>query len=244
MLQAYRVFRKFISWLLGGLVLALAGEFAIDIAREHGFYDNPTERVAKIASLVETIKSEIWFWPAIFSLGGLVVGVWLDAMIRRPAVHATPGAQIETASAEEAQPADYAHGLALVQVQPSLDNKNAINTLEIRIVLRNASGLPLRYEVEKYEVIVEANVAKTDITTAVMPRDGVLTLFPRCGFSKKQYSEFKNRTTGTLEYQIKYGDPEKILTRRSYKLIHIDFFKKKGGLNINWIIANESDEEI
>ncbi len=235
MAQLYRLARKALSWAFLAVFAALIGDFAIDVAREHGLFDSPTQRVEAIMNF---LQRQPWFWPSVSGLAGLVIGMWIDSVVRQ--MDTSAGAS-ET---HETEMPDYAHGLALVQVQPSLDGKNVTNTLELRIVIRNATGFPLKYEGERYEIVFGEIVLKCSITSAVMPKDGVLTFFPNRGLSRKQYSSLPTRTTGTLEYQIKYGHPERGFSRRAYKLIQIDLFKKKGRANINWIIRNESDDPI
>jgi hypothetical protein len=171
--------------------------------------------------------------------GRLGCGTWIDSFVRGTGVVGTG-----TSETHDSTTADYAHGLALVMVQPALDHKNAGNTFELRTVIRNAAGLPLKYEIEKYEVVFGEVVIKCAIGPAVMVKDGILTLIPNHGLSRKQYLDLPARATGTLEYQIKYGHPDRALSRRAYKLIQIDLFKKKNGVNINWIIRNESEEAI
>jgi hypothetical protein len=88
MLRFYRIFRDILSWLLGGIILAIIGEFAIDSAREYGFFEHPTERVEAVTSLLAAIRERPWFWPALCGIGGLVSGMWLAAMVRRRAAPA------------------------------------------------------------------------------------------------------------------------------------------------------------
>jgi hypothetical protein len=83
MLRIYRIFRDVLTWLLGGIILAIVGEFAIDLAREHGLFDRPTERVEAVISLLRTIRSQFWFSPAAAWLAGLVFGMWMDAAVLR-----------------------------------------------------------------------------------------------------------------------------------------------------------------
>jgi hypothetical protein len=123
-----------------------------------------------------------------------------------------------------------------------LDLRNPGNTLELRLIIRNASGLPIKFVIEKYDVIIEGQIVKCNLNGAVIARDGIMTISPGHGFTKTQYSSFKSRFRGTIEYILVYGDPDGHLSRRSYKLVSIDFFKKGAALNNNWVIVNESEE--
>jgi hypothetical protein len=83
MFRLYRVFRDILTWLFGGVLIALVGEFAISLAREHGFFEHPTERVEAIMGFLSAVQDQFWFRPAITSLAGLVIGMWLDSFVRR-----------------------------------------------------------------------------------------------------------------------------------------------------------------
>jgi hypothetical protein len=239
MVSLYRVTRNIVSWVVLAVIAAIVGEFAIDLAREHGVFDSPTQRVEAVMNF---LKSQPWFWPCVTGLAGCVAGMWIDSFVRGREAASTGTS--DTHASTTADYAGYAYGLALMAIQPALDPNNAGNTFELRTVIRNAAALPLRYEIEKYEVTFEAVVTKCAIGPAVMPKDGILTLIPNRGLSRKQYADLPQRTTGTLEYQIKYGHPDRALSRRAYKLIQIDLFKKKDTVHINWLIRNESDEAV
>ena len=69
------------------------------------------------------------------------------------------------------------------------------------------------------------------------------------GFSLKQLDSFKDRSAGSIEFDIVYGHPDEAPTRRATKKMRLDVFKnlKKGKLetiSINWVILNEKDETI
>jgi hypothetical protein len=92
----YRIIRGILTWLLGGVLLALIAEFAVSLVREHGVFDHPTARVEAIMSLLASIRDQVWFWPAVTLLVGLVAGMWIDSLVRRrnpravPETHALP----------------------------------------------------------------------------------------------------------------------------------------------------------
>jgi hypothetical protein len=234
MVRLYLLARNTLSWLVLAVLAAVIGEFAIGLAREHGLYGSPTKRVEAVLSF---LQNQLWFWPIVAALAGLVVGMWIDSFVRRRG-----SADAGTSETHDTTAADYAYGLVLVVIQPSLDDKNPGNTFELRLVMRNSVGLPLKFEVEKYEIIYGDIILKCAVNGAVIPKDGVLTLFPGRGLTRSQYAGLPPRSAGTLEYQIKYGHPDKDFSRRSYKLLQIDLFKKKGRADINWMIRNESEE--
>jgi hypothetical protein len=93
MFRVYKVFRDILTWLLGGILIALIGEFAIELAREHGFFEHPTATVGAILGLLTVVREQPWFLPVLCFVGGLVIGMWLDSFVRRRAIPRTaPGA--------------------------------------------------------------------------------------------------------------------------------------------------------
>jgi hypothetical protein len=235
--RIYQPLRTVLTWFVGVVLAALIGEFAIDLAREHGLFDHPTAQVEVAMSLLVTAREQFWFWPALTGLAGLVIGMWLNLFVRQK-----ESGSAATAERNQGQSIDYAHGLALQQIQPSLDLGNAVDTLEIRLVLKNAADGPLKFTIEHFDVEMFGNVTRVAGTTAVIPKDGNLTIFPNKGFSKTQYIGFKSRGVGRIEYSILYGHPDKAPSRRAYKLLHLDLFKKRQGFSLNWIVQNETDE--
>jgi hypothetical protein len=80
MRKIYEVFRTVLTTVVAGIVIAVLGEFAIEIAREYGFYTRPTERVGDFLNLIRNLP---WFWPSIAGLGGFVSGMWIDTFVLR-----------------------------------------------------------------------------------------------------------------------------------------------------------------
>jgi hypothetical protein len=83
MLKVYKLFRDIISWLFLVIVTALVGEFAIDLAKEHGYFEHPTKTFEAVMSLLVQIKALEFFWPTLTGVGGLVLGMWLDSLALR-----------------------------------------------------------------------------------------------------------------------------------------------------------------
>jgi hypothetical protein len=142
----------------------------------------------------------------------------------------------------------YAYGLALTGIQPSLDIENNENTLEIRLFLRNFSGSPIKFVMKRLDEKIEAQLVSTADRGAVIPRDVQLTFFPSGGFSRQQYDAFKDRTSGTIEYELLYGPPDGPPVRRAIKVLQLTIFIRRsagnGSPSINWVIEKESDEPI
>jgi hypothetical protein len=202
-----------------------------------------------LTSLVFAIVTAVWAWAIqwgsfpvfLFTFGVFSTSIWLlNGLIwfyrqRRPS--------------QQRISFDYSYGLALEQIYPALDLGNLENTLEMRLVIRNVANGPLRYEIDKFQFIVEDRFVNATIKTSVIPRLMSTTIFPGAGFKKDAYEQFQERTTGRLEYLIKYGHPEFPLSWKSEKTIELHLFKKADdqgnpGVNLVWIIANEKDEPL
>jgi hypothetical protein len=146
---------------------------------------------------------------------------------------------------------DYAHGLGLTQVQPSVDLGNLKNSLELRLQLSNSVAAPLKFVVDRYvQTIGEKEVVTKSANPAVIPKAGQMTFFPNVGFSKTDYDSFRERETGTLAFTIVYGPPNGPYSRRMAKTLHISVFKrpdrkkKASTFTINWIVQTETDEPL
>jgi hypothetical protein len=125
---------------------------------------------------------------------------------------------------------------------------NNKNTLEVRIFLRNFSGVPIKFVMAKLDEKIEDQLVATTNRGAVIPRESQLTFFPSGGFSRQQYDAFKDRTTGRIEYEILYGPSDGPPVRRAIKVLQLNVFihraSGKEEALINWVIEKESDELI
>lgn len=64
-------------------IYPLISEFLIELAKERGFYDHPSETVEQVSAVAAAIVASSWFhW-----IGGLIVGaavgLWADTLMRR-----------------------------------------------------------------------------------------------------------------------------------------------------------------
>jgi hypothetical protein len=219
--------------LLGGTVVEENIRHLAEERHWNEFLTGALKVVPDLAPLTETH----WFWFIFGLVSGIAASFW-TAWFFLPA---------RSGRAEEvgngALTIDYAHALALEGLQASLDTGNSTNTYEVRLVLRNTAAGPMKYRIEKYECVIDNIIVKaTHLAGNVIPKDGKMAFFPNTGYNKSQYTSLKDRSTGTLEYTIAYGHPDKPPSRRAYKLLRLDLFKKKKALN--WTILNESDEAI
>jgi hypothetical protein len=65
-----------------GLVYPVVSEFFIELAREHGWYDKPSDKVAAMTEWLSFVR-ETWFIASSTGVIGFALGVWVDAILRR-----------------------------------------------------------------------------------------------------------------------------------------------------------------
>lgn len=80
-------FRSLLRWLVTAifilLVAPVVGDFFVELARELGLYNRPADRVQAVVDWAQSIFGEQGFFYTLFALGGLVVGLWLDPILKR-----------------------------------------------------------------------------------------------------------------------------------------------------------------
>lgn len=99
--------RRFIRWfataVMAGLVLAIVfgvvGEFFIELARERGYYDNPSERMDTVMTAISAFVTRTWFLVLTGAVAGFAGGGWLDTVLRRKD---TPVDRVELADRADA----------------------------------------------------------------------------------------------------------------------------------------------
>lgn len=69
--------------LAAAVLFPVVGEFCIDLAKEHGFYEHPSQRLAAMMTYLDALVGASWFHWAGGAIIGLAAGVWLDALLRR-----------------------------------------------------------------------------------------------------------------------------------------------------------------
>jgi hypothetical protein len=224
-----------LRWIATTLFLLLGGTIVEEnirhLAEEKHWNEFLTGALKVLPDLAPVMETH-WFWFIFGLVSGIAGSLWIAWWILPP----------RSGSAKEPS-IDYAHSLAFQGLQHSLDTGNSANTYEVRLILRNTSAGPVKYRVEKYECTIDSIIVKaTHAMGNVISKDGIGAFYPNIGYSKGQYAALKDRSTGTLELTIAYGHPDKPPCRRLYKLLRLDFFKKKKTLN--WTVLNESDEPI
>jgi len=175
------------------------------------------------------------FVAAVWSLNGLV---WLNGQ-RRPS-----RARIKF---------DYTWGLAVDNVVPGLDLENKQNTLEFRMIVRNATNGPIRVHLKTMTVTIEDRFYTFSDVSFVLSMGGSTTVIPDAGFDSTAYSSFKDRTVGTLTYEAEYGHPSDRYARVSARKLELHVFKHRTAVPrqkptqaviVNWLLREETDEAI
>jgi len=65
------------------IVLPVIGEYAVEVARAMGFYENPTGRLQSLVGYLAAVTQHPWY-PVVAALAvGLFVGSWFDRIARR-----------------------------------------------------------------------------------------------------------------------------------------------------------------
>jgi hypothetical protein len=84
MLRIYRIVKDYIlPAILAIVILSIVGEFAIDLAREHGLFENPSDRVGAVLKFITSVRDLAFFWPILLFLVGLTLGMWIDSLVLR-----------------------------------------------------------------------------------------------------------------------------------------------------------------
>jgi hypothetical protein len=73
----------FVSAVLFGIALAIAAEFFIELARENGWYSNPSAKVGWAMSALSSLVANTWFMVSAGVVFGLTAGLWVDSVLRR-----------------------------------------------------------------------------------------------------------------------------------------------------------------
>jgi hypothetical protein len=194
-----------------------------------------------------------WMTDVGLSLGTLLIGLAAGLILGEERYPARPESA-ETASKSSTDKttsgvANYAYGLSVDRYQPSLDLKNDANTLEIRLLLKNVAGAPLRFLVE----LLETKACDTTVTTrnlgAVIPKDSQITFFPDGGCNKKSYAELSDRSGGSIYADILYGPPDQPPTRHIVKIVRLQVFKNSESIgnetvSLHWMIDRDTDDPI
>ena len=79
----YAVFRIFISAIVAAALLPVIGEFFIELAKEKGLYQHPSERLERTVNWLLAIADLPGFKISVAVLASFAAGMWLDTIVRR-----------------------------------------------------------------------------------------------------------------------------------------------------------------
>jgi hypothetical protein len=117
-----RYVRNILTWILGSvivvIVVAVLGEFFVEVARDKGLYTNAGARWDRLVSATASIATSPWVLYPLIALAGLVGGMWLDTLLRRqeqlretgkpaPATIENPSAWLEQLADADATQMEY-----------------------------------------------------------------------------------------------------------------------------------------
>jgi len=144
---------------------------------------------------------------------------------------------------------DYRYGLTFEGIAPFYNPDQPDEAVfALGIALRNYSNNPIRYDVDSFELHIETRSppkVKRGVLYGYMPRGGARTSTP-AAFRKSDIAEFiGKKTTGTADFSIVYGHPERPPERRLTIATELTlFFHENGSLGFNANIKEEKDEAI
>jgi hypothetical protein len=111
---------------------------------------------------------------------------------------------------------DYRYGLTFEGINPNIDFLSDDAWLNFGVQVRNFSQAPIRYHIESFDVRIGTRaLPKSEKQfTGYLPRGSGKTISP-AAFKKEDVREyFGKRVTGTAEFAITYGHPERKPERR------------------------------
>jgi hypothetical protein len=71
------------SAMLLGITAGIVGEFFIELGKENGWYDSPSQRLDAAMTALSTFVTQTWFLVGTAFFAGLTVGAWLDHFLRK-----------------------------------------------------------------------------------------------------------------------------------------------------------------
>lgn len=145
--------RKAATALAAAIILGLLAQFAIALAQELGYYDNPSQKVKAVYEFVRLTSIVHWIGGAII---GFALGLWLESAVRTKAPKSTASSLIPSPPrkpdpriAVVAKAREIATTIRHALENRDIDNANAfyeefnteaIDTMET--LLRNLGGIP------------------------------------------------------------------------------------------------------
>jgi hypothetical protein len=141
---------------------------------------------------------------------------------------------------------ECAYGLALDGLHLATDDAQVPPSIQLGIVLRNASNLPLRYKVEEIHVIVGTTAIPypTFVSDGGLISRGTATTYFYPAFPRNAIQpQNQAKVTAVVEFTIAYGHPDYDLVRRLKRKLDVSLrLDDKPG--VVYLVRSESDEDI
>ena len=137
---------------------------------------------------------------------------------------------------------ECAYGLALDGLHLAKDDAQLPPAVQLGIVLRNASSVPLRYKVEEIHVVMGTTAIPypTLINDGGVISRGCTTLFLYPAFPQ---NTIQPRVKAVVEFTIGYGHPDYGLVRRLKRKLDVSL-RLDDKVDVVYLTRSESDEEI
>lgn len=78
-----RFARLALAVLTAVILVPVIGEFFVDLARERGFYEHPSESVEAIMNMVASIGANPTYRLIVIGIGSFAIGFWVDYLLGR-----------------------------------------------------------------------------------------------------------------------------------------------------------------
>ena len=140
-------FRRIARWgafvlfmvVLVPIIVSVVGEFFIELAREKGFYSDPSNRLDAAMTAFTTFVTQTWLLVAAGFFGGLVTGLWLD-LILRGKQYRKAGVPVSKEALENARALIAARSSQdATALQRPMKEQHATDALEAKRKLRDAA---------------------------------------------------------------------------------------------------------
>lgn len=143
---------------------------------------------------------------------------------------------------------EYSYGLTFEGLVPNYDPKNPEGLLQFAILLRNYSAGPVKFKVEKFDIVLAKRTLGKFTRTSLgsfMPRGGARQ-YSNPPFSADDLKDLIGKTSkGTADFSILYGHPDLAPVRRlSMTLELVVVLNPEGPMGYNASIVEERDEPI
>lgn len=136
--------------LIAPVIVSVLAEFFIELARERGLYDRPSETISNIMTALETVTGSWWFIAPGLLIVGAAGGLWLDFLVRKLPFRGSEG---QVATAVQVRTSDNSQGLDLIPDGIRLEGERHRDGVDLTpiITIRNRGLLPLKARLKTWD---------------------------------------------------------------------------------------------